>query len=59
MTRFLLTATFLAALVSLTTASVGSAQGPECLGAPATITGSGTIIGTSGDDVIVGSPGRM
>ena len=31
--------------------------GPQCGGLPATITGSGLIIGTAGDDVIVGSSG--
>src|SRR5918994_3585660 len=39
----------------------GAAQGvaqetASCFGEPATIAGSGTINGTSGDDVIIGSP---
>jgi predicted extracellular nuclease len=32
--------------------------GPQCLGFDATITGSGTIVGTNGPDVIVGSTGN-
>jgi Ca2+-binding RTX toxin-like protein len=39
--------------------SIGSRHaGALCFGSPATITGSGTIIGTAGDDVIIGSDGN-
>lgn len=40
----------------LSFSSIGHAQ-PGCLGATATLTGSGTIRGTDGPDVIVGSSG--
>src|SRR6266540_2176351 len=46
-------------LLSLAATGVASAQEPAtCLGIPATVTGSGTILGTDGPDVIVGSIGN-
>ncbi|MEN3336576.1 MAG: hypothetical protein V7647_252 [Acidobacteriota bacterium] len=44
--------------VSLMASTVASAEPAMCLGTPATITGSGTIVGTDGPDVIVGSTGN-
>src|SRR5207247_2983713 len=45
--------------LSLMGATAASAQEPAtCLGEPATITGSSTIVGTDGPDVIVGSDGN-
>ena len=38
-----------------TFAGSASAAVPQCFGLDATITGTGTIVGTSGNDVIVGS----
>ena len=45
-------------LVLVATAGGGAQQPQLCFGAAATITGSGQIEGTMGDDVIVGSDGR-
>ena len=46
-------------VLGLLAATAASAQEPPtCLGEPATISGSGTIVGTDGPDVIVGSTGN-
>jgi hypothetical protein len=54
----LVSAALLASLTVVTVAAPTAAQLPTCDGQPATITGSGVIVGTDGDDVIVGSDGN-
>ncbi|KAA1418505.1 calcium-binding protein [Nocardioides humilatus] len=53
--RQLLAVGVLSAVGFVAPAAPAGAAGETCLGAPATIVGSGTINGTSGPDVIVGS----
>jgi Ca2+-binding RTX toxin-like protein len=48
-----------AASVSLIGASVAAGVTPTCFGSPPTITGSGHVAGTPGNDVIITAPGQI